>query len=71
MSIEVEALLRASIAAATFSINTYMAVLAGTKRSPVARSHLAAAKLLGVNPTYLSRLIRHLSLKAPLKQEQG
>ena len=31
-------------------------------------SHLAAAKLLGVNPTYLSRLIRHLSLKAPLKQ---
>src|SRR5207253_2120956 len=36
MSIEVEALLRAGIAAATFSINTYLAVLAGTKKSPVA-----------------------------------
>ena len=44
MSIEVEALLRAGIAAATFSINTYMAVLAGAKRSPVAQSHLAAAR---------------------------
>src|SRR5437016_6970723 len=44
MSIEVEALLRAGIAAATFSINTYLAVLAGTKKSPVALSHLAAAR---------------------------
>jgi len=31
-------------------------------------SHLAAAKLLGINPTYLSRLIRNLNLKAVLKQ---
>jgi hypothetical protein len=44
MSIDIEALLRASISAATFSINTYLAVLAGTKRSPVALSHLAAAR---------------------------
>ena len=34
-------------------------------------SHLAAAKLLGVNPTYLSRLIRKLSLKASVKQGLG
>jgi hypothetical protein len=44
MSIEVEALLRASIAAATFSINAYIGVLAGARKSPVALSHLAAAR---------------------------
>ena len=31
-------------------------------------SHLAASKLLGINATYLSRLIRNLNLKAALKQ---
>jgi transcriptional regulator with GAF, ATPase, and Fis domain len=30
-------------------------------------SHLAAARLLGINPTYLSRLIRNLNLKTALK----
>ena len=44
MSIDVEALLRASIAAATFSINTYLALLAGSGRSPLAVSHLATAR---------------------------
>jgi hypothetical protein len=44
MSTESEALLRASIAAATFSINAYIGVLAGARKSPVARSHLAAAR---------------------------
>jgi two-component system response regulator HydG len=31
-------------------------------------SHLGAAKLLGINPTCLSRLIRNLNLKTALKQ---
>jgi hypothetical protein len=44
MSIEAEALLRARIGSATFSINTYLAVLAGAAKSPVARSHLAEAR---------------------------
>ena len=42
--IEVEALLRASIAAAAFAIDAYVAVLAGSHKSPVAMSHLAEAK---------------------------
>jgi hypothetical protein len=33
---EVEALLRESIAAATYAINIYMAVMAGAQKSPVA-----------------------------------
>jgi transcriptional regulator with GAF, ATPase, and Fis domain len=33
--------------------------------------HLAAARMLGVNPTYLSRLIRNLNLKAALKHAGG
>jgi hypothetical protein len=41
---EVEALLRASIAAAAFAIDAYVAVLAGSDKSPVAMSHLAEAK---------------------------
>ena len=41
---EVEALLRASIAAAAFAIDAYVAVLAGSHKSPVAMSHLAEAK---------------------------
>jgi len=31
-------------------------------------NHIGASKLLGINPTYLSRLIRNLNLKAALKQ---
>ena len=42
---EVEALLRASIAAAAFAIDAYVAVLAGSHKSPVAMNHLAEAKL--------------------------
>ena len=42
---EIEALLRASIASATFSINTYMAVLAHAKTSPLAASLLKQARL--------------------------
>ena len=41
---DVEALLRASIAAATFAINTYLAVLAGAKKSPVALGYVAEAR---------------------------
>ena len=41
---EFEALLRASIAAAEFAIDAYVAVLAGSHKSPVAMSHLAEAK---------------------------
>ena len=44
MSNEIEALLRASIAAATSSINAYVGALAGVKKSPAALSHLAAAR---------------------------
>src|ERR1041385_6968614 len=40
---DVDALLRASIAAATFAINTYLAVLAGAKRLPVALSRPSVA----------------------------
>ena len=36
ISTESEALLRASIAAATFAIDTYLAVLSGIKKSPAA-----------------------------------
>ena len=42
---EIEALLRASIASATFSINTYMAVLAHAKTSPLAASVLKQARV--------------------------
>ena len=41
---DVEALLRASIAAATFAINTYLAILAGAKKSPVALGYVAEAQ---------------------------
>ena len=41
---DVEALLRASIAGATFAINRYLAILAGAKKSPVAQGYLAEAK---------------------------
>ena len=41
---EFEALLRASIAAAEFAIDAYVAILAGSQKSPVAMNHLAEAK---------------------------
>ena len=41
---EVEALLRASIAAAAYAIDAYVAILAGSHKSPVAMSHLSEAK---------------------------
>jgi hypothetical protein len=41
---EVEALLRASIAAAAFAIDAYVAVLAGSQKSPEAMSYLAEAR---------------------------
>jgi hypothetical protein len=44
LSIDIEALLRAGISAATFSINTYLAVLAGATKSPVALGQLATAR---------------------------
>jgi len=44
MSSEIEALLRASITEATSSINAYLGVLAGAKKSRGALSHLAAAR---------------------------
>ena len=44
MSNEIEVLLRASIAAATSSINAYIGALGGAKKSPVALSHPAAAR---------------------------
>jgi len=44
MSNEIDVLLRASIAAATSSINAYIAALGGAKKSPVALSHPAAAR---------------------------
>ena len=43
LSIDLEALLRASIAAAAFAINTYLAALADRK-SPDAQRHLPEAK---------------------------
>jgi hypothetical protein len=54
ISTDVEALLRASIAAATFGINTYIAVLAGATKSPLATSFVATAK------TRCDRNIEHL-----------
>jgi hypothetical protein len=41
---DVEALLRASISAATFAVNRYMAVLAGAAKSPAALVHLKDAR---------------------------
>jgi hypothetical protein len=41
---EAEALLRASIAAASYAIDAYVAVLAGSQKSPEAMSYLAEAK---------------------------
>ena len=41
---EVEALLRARIAAATFAINGYLAVVAGAKKSAAAQRYVAQAK---------------------------
>jgi hypothetical protein len=44
ISTDLEALLRASIGAATFAIDRYLAIAAGGKKSPVARKHLAEAR---------------------------
>jgi hypothetical protein len=44
LSIDLEALLQASIAAATFAIDTYLAALAGADKSSLARSFLPEAK---------------------------
>jgi hypothetical protein len=44
LSTEAEALLRASIAAAAFAFDTYLAVLAGAKKSRLALSQLAQAR---------------------------
>ena len=44
ISKEVEALLRASIGSATFAINTYLAVLAGARKSPIALRQVKEAK---------------------------
>jgi hypothetical protein len=41
---DVESLLRASTSAATFAIDTYLAVLSGAQKSMEARRHLATAK---------------------------
>src|SRR5215831_8405261 len=41
---DVETLLRASTSAATFAIDTYLAVLSGAPKSLEARRHLATAK---------------------------
>ena len=41
---EIEAPLRAAIAAATFAIDMYVAVLAHAEKSPVGRSYVAEAK---------------------------
>jgi hypothetical protein len=45
ISAETEALLRASIGAATFAIDAYLAVLAGSKKSPATMNCLAAARV--------------------------
>ena len=44
ISTEVEVLLRASIAAATFAINSYLFALARASKSPLTVSYLSAAK---------------------------
>src|SRR5438046_401424 len=44
ISTDIEALLRASIAAATFAIDTYLAVLSGIQKSPEAFGYVAQAK---------------------------
>ena len=44
ISKEVEALLRASLGSATYAINTYLAVLAGARKSPKALRHLKEAR---------------------------
>src|ERR1041385_3253546 len=41
---EVEALLRASIASATFAVSTYLVVIASAKKSAVAQGYVALAK---------------------------
>jgi hypothetical protein len=48
---EVEALLRAQTAAATFAINGYLAVVAGVKKSAAAQRYVAQAKarVIGVS----------------------
>jgi hypothetical protein len=44
LSVDLEALLRASIAAATFAIDTYLAAIANANKSPLAQSFLPEAK---------------------------
>ena len=44
ISTESEALLRASIAAAAFAIDTYLAVLSGIKKTPAAFAYVAEVK---------------------------
>jgi hypothetical protein len=44
ISLDVEALLQASIASATFAFNTYVAVVEASKRSDVAQSYVLEAK---------------------------
>jgi hypothetical protein len=62
---EVEAPLRAAIAAATFASDTYVAVLAHAEKSPVGRSYLAEAKRrrdrsIEQLRRCVMRLVRHL-----------
>jgi hypothetical protein len=63
---EVEAPLRAAIAAATFAGDTYVAVLAHVRKSPEGRSYLAEAKKRRDRSVEqlrrrVTRSIRHLS----------
>jgi hypothetical protein len=66
ISTEVEALLRASIASATFGVSTYLVVIAGAKKSTVAQGYVALAKArcdrsLQTLRRRLTRTIAHLS----------
>jgi hypothetical protein len=76
ISIDVEARLRASISAATFGINTYLIVLADSRKSVATRGHLPEAKARcdrsikqlrrGVDRS-IAQFRRHLEDKDPLK----
>ena len=59
ISTESEALLRASIAAAAFAIDTYLAVLSGIKKSPAAFAYVAEAKTRC--DRNIAQLCRHMS----------
>lgn len=66
IEMDVEALLRASIGAATYAMDRYVAVVAGARKSRIAAGYLAEAKARFIHSLQLlrrrlNRAVEHLS----------